>query len=120
MIVSSIQGTQIVSQGSQVAGSQIITHTQIVSPATQIISQGTQLNALGNNSGLGTAVSHGQISVSSSNPVLNVGMGGLVSGPGNLVVSSTVRTLPPSVRLLPPVAHHNTRPGMFGSLNPLS
>ncbi|XP_073945488.1 uncharacterized protein isoform X2 [Choristoneura fumiferana] len=127
MIVSGspiLQGTQIVSQGSQLLGqsSQIITPSQllgtgqILQPATQIISQGTQLSVQ-------VSSSCPNVQVSAASPVtgaqvLNVGgLGGqLVSGSGNLVVSSSVRTLPPSVRVLPPLPHHNTRP-VLSSVN---
>lgn len=113
MIVSGspiLQGTQIMSQGQ---GTQIMSQSQLISPsgqilspATQIISQGTQLNAQQSNN-----TSNVQTSVAptvSGTQVLSVGQ--LVSGPANLVVSPSVRTLPP-VRVLPPLPHHNTRPG---------
>ncbi|XP_063380898.1 BRD4-interacting chromatin-remodeling complex-associated protein isoform X2 [Cydia fagiglandana] len=119
MIVSGspiLQGTSIVSQGSQLLGqsSQIITPQllsgQILQPATQIISQGTQLSVQVSSSSPSVQVS--VASPVSGTQVLNVGsLGGqLVTGTGNLVVSSSVRTLPQSVRVLPPLPHHNTRP----------
>lgn len=121
MIVSGspiLQGAQIVSQGSQIIGqgsqmisqSQLITHSgQLLSPGTQIISQGTQLSAAVSNSNNSGNV---QVSINSSpscTQVLNVG-GQLVSGAGNLVVNSSVRTLPPTVRVVPPLPQLNTRP----------
>ncbi|XP_053607178.1 mucin-2 [Plodia interpunctella] len=112
MIVSGspiLQGTQIMSQGQ---GTQIMSQSQLISPSgqilspgTQIISQGTQLSApLNSTSNAQTSVA----STVSATQVVNVG-GQLVSGPANLVVSPSVRTLPP-VRVLPPLPHHNTRP----------
>ncbi|XP_048482729.1 transcription initiation factor TFIID subunit 4 isoform X2 [Plutella xylostella] len=106
MIVSSsavLQGSQIVSHSGS---SQMMPKTQligssgqIISPATQIISQGTQLNSqMGGN----------PVNNSGSGQVLSVG--GLAGAPGGLVVSSSVRALPPSVRVLPQISHHNTRP----------
>ncbi|XP_063361846.1 BRD4-interacting chromatin-remodeling complex-associated protein-like [Cydia amplana] len=119
MIVSGspiLQGASIVSQGSQLLGqsSQIITPQllsgQILQPATQIISQGTQLSVQVSSSSPSVQVS--VASPVSGTQVLNMGsLGGqLVTGTGNLVVSSSVRTLPQSVRVLPPLPHHNTRP----------
>ncbi|XP_072931865.1 uncharacterized protein [Epargyreus clarus] len=123
MIVSGapiLQGTQIVSQGAQLMGqnSQIISQSQLIgpsgqilSPATQIISQGTQLSAQVSNSN-STGASNTQVSVASAVSAAQVlSVGGQLS-----VVSSTVRTLPPSVRVLPTLPHHNSRP-VLSSVN---
>ncbi|KAL4717977.1 hypothetical protein ACJJTC_013016, partial [Scirpophaga incertulas] len=118
MIVSGtplLQGTQITSQGSQLLGqsSQIISQShlinpsgQILSPGTQIISQGSQLSGqVSINSSINNVQSIPSTTVSGSQ-VLNVG----AQLGANLVVSSSVRTLSPSVRVLSPLSHHNTRP----------
>ncbi|XP_028027106.1 mucin-5AC isoform X1 [Bombyx mandarina] len=117
-----LQGTQIVSQGSQILGqnSQIISQSQlitpsgqIISPATQIISQGTQLSApasTSNNASVQNTIQTNVASSVSGAQVLNVGQ--LVTGAGNVVVNSSVRTLPPTVRVIPPSTHHNTRPAV--------
>ncbi|XP_068631811.1 histone deacetylase complex subunit SAP130-like isoform X2 [Battus philenor] len=120
MIVSGppiIQGTPIISQGSQLIGqtSQIITQSQlispsgqIISPGTQIISQGSQLSGQISNSSVSNNIPGNVATSISGTQVLNVS-GQLVSGSGGLVVNSSVRTLPSSVRVLPP-HHHNNRP----------
>ncbi|XP_052759445.1 histone deacetylase complex subunit SAP130 isoform X2 [Galleria mellonella] len=118
MIVSGspiLQSTQIMSQGQSnqiISQSQLISSGQILSPATQIISQGSQLSA--------QPASNTNVQTSGAPPVsaaqvLNVG-GQLMSGQGNLVVSPSVRTLPP-VRVLPPLPHHNTRPAVLSNVN---
>ncbi|XP_039754453.1 uncharacterized protein PB18E9.04c [Pararge aegeria] len=123
MIVSGspiLQGTHAVSQGSQHIGqnsqiispSQLIPSGQLLSPGTQIISQGTQLSMQGSTSS--NTVSSSMPNTSGNGPPL-LNVGGL-SGAGNLVVSSSVRTLPPSVRVLPPMPQQNTRP-VLSSMN---
>ncbi|KAH9636403.1 hypothetical protein HF086_011260 [Spodoptera exigua] len=112
------QGSQLISQGSQMSQSQLITPSgPLISPGTQIISQGTQLSAQVSNANT-VGSSNVQSSVTSSvsgTQVLNVGSQ-LVSGAGNLVVNSSVRTLPPAVRVLPPLPHHNNRPAVLSSV----
>ncbi|CAH0701126.1 unnamed protein product [Spodoptera exigua] len=112
------QGSQLISQGSQMSQSQLITPSgPLISPGTQIISQGTQLSAQVSNANT-VGSSNVQSSVTSSvsgTQVLNVGSQ-LVSGAGNLVVNSSVRTLPPTVRVLPPLPHHNNRPAVLSSV----
>lgn len=49
------------------------------------------------------------ISQTSGAQVLNVGS--QLGGASNIMVNSSVRTLPPTVRVLPPLSHHNNRPG---------
>ncbi|CAH1645419.1 unnamed protein product [Spodoptera littoralis] len=112
------QGSQLIGQGSQISQSQLITSGPLISPGTQIISQGTQLSAQVSNANT-VGSSNVQSSVTSSvsaTQVLNVGSQ-LVSGAGNLVVNSSVRTLPPTVRVLPPLPHHNNRPAVLSSVN---
>lgn len=134
MIISGspiLQGTQIVSQSSQLIGqnNQIMSQSQLItpsgpilSPATQIISQGTQLSAqvsTSSNIGPGNVQANVTSSVSGTQ-VLNVG-GQLVSGAGNLVVNSSVRTLPSTVRVIPPIPHHNAKlPGVLSNVSSTS
>ncbi|KOB71535.1 Uncharacterized protein OBRU01_13609 [Operophtera brumata] len=47
--------------------------------------------------------------------VLNVGS--QLGGANNLMVNSSVRTLPPTVRVLPPLSHHNSRPVQLSSVS---
>ncbi|XP_028178003.1 nascent polypeptide-associated complex subunit alpha, muscle-specific form isoform X5 [Ostrinia furnacalis] len=120
MIVSGspiLQGSQIVSQGSQLIGqgTQIISQSQLISPsgqilspATQIISQGSQLSAQVSNNSTGS----NNVQTSATPPV----SGSQVLNVGGMVVSSSVRTLPPSVRVLSPLQHANTRP-VLSSVN---
>ncbi|XP_030024888.1 mucin-17 isoform X2 [Manduca sexta] len=119
------QGAQIVSQGSQIIGqspqiisqSQLITPSgQIISPATQIISQGTQLSVPVSSSSNAVNCQTSVASSVSGTQVLNVA-GQLVSGGSNLVVNSSMRTLPQTVRVLPPLQHHNNRPVQLSSVN---
>ncbi|KAL0893214.1 hypothetical protein ABMA27_014822 [Loxostege sticticalis] len=120
MIVSGspiLQGSQIVSQSSQLInqGTQIISQSQLISPsgqilspATQIISQGSQLSAQVSNNSTGSSnVQTSATTQASGTQVLNV---------GGMVASSSVRTLPPSVRVLSPLQHVNTRP-VLSSVN---
>ncbi|XP_028178001.1 nascent polypeptide-associated complex subunit alpha, muscle-specific form isoform X2 [Ostrinia furnacalis] len=121
MIVSGspiLQGSQIVSQGSQLIGqgTQIISQSQLISPsgqilspATQIISQGSQLSAQVSNNSTGS----NNVQTSATPPV----SGSQVLNVGGMVVSSSVRTLPPSVRVLSPLQHANTRPAVLSSVN---
>lgn len=109
------QGSQLIGQGSQISQSQLITSGPLISPGTQIISQGTQLSAQVSNANTSNVQSSVTSSVSATQ-VLNVGSQ-LVSGTGNLVVNSSVRTLPPTVRVLPPLPHHNNRPAVLSSVN---
>ncbi|KAM3961020.1 LOW QUALITY PROTEIN: sin3A-associated protein 130 [Aphomia sociella] len=120
MIVSGspiLQGTQIMSQGQ---GNQIISQSQLISPSGQILSPGTQIISQGTQLSAQPASNSGNVQTTvapavSAAQVLNVG-GQLMSGQGNLVVSSSVRTLPP-VRVLPPLPHHNTRPAVLSNVN---
>ncbi|XP_063825225.1 nascent polypeptide-associated complex subunit alpha, muscle-specific form-like [Ostrinia nubilalis] len=121
MIVSGspiLQGSQIVSQGSQLIGqgTQIISQSQLISPsgqilspATQIISQGSQLSAQVSNNSTGS----NNVQTSATPPV----SGSQVLNVGGMVVSSSVRSLPPSVRVLSPLQHANTRPAVLSSVN---
>ncbi|XP_022128775.1 mucin-5AC [Pieris rapae] len=114
------QGTQIVSQGNQLSQNaqiltqpQLLTSSHILSPCTQIISQGTQLSGQVTNPNNSQSLNTIQTSVTSTvsgNQMLNVGAQ-LVSGSGNLIVSSSVRTLGgANVRVLPTNQHQNSRP----------
>lgn len=80
------------------------THTHI---HNHIDIPGTQLSAQVSNSGnMGGTVT--SISQTSGAQLLNVGS---QLGASNLIVNSSVRTLPPTVRVLPPLSHHNSRSG---------
>lgn len=145
------QGSQIITQASQIinANSQIIGPSgQIISPSTQIISQGTQLVAPSNqpsqlvsqsshinNQGSVQIGSQGsqiltQMSSMSSAAGSMLSMGSqLVNAGGTMVVSTgtagggTLKAIPPSVRVLAPLPHHqgNPRPAMSSNVSgPLS